>query len=159
MVCVTGVTVVWGLLISKGQTDLPAEVVVAAPVNPSPPVANNTDTGLVEVEVAPKPIAKKKKRVVSPSNPAAPAPRVASTPTGEIRVSVDSTSPFTAVEVVCPSGVRQRGYFSNGSTRVTGIPKESCSLNFKGGAPAKFSPVSGGASLKCTYSGSTMTCN
>ncbi|MFT5684204.1 MAG: serine/threonine protein kinase [Myxococcota bacterium] len=159
MVCVTGVTVVWVVLISKGDPT-PPEVVAKNPVTQPTPIAENTDTGLDEPEVVTeRVVSKKKKKRVNPNPPVVSPPKPPSTPTGEIRVSIDSAAPFTAVEVICPSGVRERGYFSNGNARVTGIPSENCSLNFKGGAPAKFSPVSGGASLKCSYSGSTMSCN
>jgi serine/threonine protein kinase len=160
MVCVTGVTVVWVVLISKPEPDTTPVVASVDPApTPSTPSSTKPDTGLAQVEADPQPVVTKKKKTTTVTTPTTTTPKPPSTPTGEIRVNIDSDAPFTAVEVLCPSGVRERGYFSNGSARVSGIPNEPCSLNFKGGAPAKFSPVRGGMSLRCTYSGSTMTCN
>jgi len=38
------------------------------------------------------------------------------------------------------------------------VPTESCVLHFKGGTPARFSPVSGGQSISCYIQGSTAVC-
>jgi hypothetical protein len=153
------VAVVWQLVWfpEETETDPTPSVIPEQPIEVAP-VAEVEDTGIDEPSTPTPP----KSQPSIPaggggkSTPSTPSPP--STPSGEIRLTLDSDIPFTAVEVLCPSGVRKRGYFSNGSTRIAGIPAEACSLNFKGGAPAKYSPVSGGVSLKCSYTGTTMLC-
>ncbi|MFT5679937.1 MAG: hypothetical protein ACI8RZ_000842 [Myxococcota bacterium] len=93
---------------------------------------------------------------------AAPAP-VAATPTtpvtgGTLSLQVNVDTMFTAVEVVCSSGFRQRSYFTDGAASFAGMPAESCTLSFKGGPPAQFTPITAG-SWSCSYSGSTMSCD
>ena len=95
--------------------------------------------------------------------PAAPttAPVVAPAPAatgGELTIQIGVDIMFTAAEVVCPSGFRQRDYFTDQAAAFTGLPAEACTLSFKGGPPAQFSPISAG-SWSCRYSGTTMRCD
>jgi hypothetical protein len=41
---------------------------------------------------------------------------------------------------------------------VSGVPQESCTVHFKGGAPASFGPVRGGQGLSCNIVGNTAVC-
>jgi len=72
---------------------------------------------------------------------------------------------LTAVEVVCPGGFRGRSPIhaaaggSMGLATVDGLPTgERCTLHFKGGQPARFSPVDAGAAILCDIIGATATC-
>jgi hypothetical protein len=40
----------------------------------------------------------------------------------------------------------------------TGVPIEACMLSFKGPIPARFQPVNGGKSLRCSVVGTTAVC-
>lgn len=64
----------------------------------------------------------------------------------------------TSLEVNCPSGFRERGRLNGTSATVPNVPQEGCTLFFKGGPPAKFSPVRGGQSLSCSIQGTTGVC-
>ena len=77
---------------------------------------------------------------------------------GDLSIQIDVDTMFTAVEVICPSGFRQRSHFADYAVTFTGLPAESCTLSFKGGPPAQFSPISAG-SWSCRYSGTTMRCD
>jgi len=70
---------------------------------------------------------------------------------------LDTRAGFTGIEVSCPSGFRQRASFSDGSATLSGLPAESCVANFKGGPPARFSPLTAGI-WRCQFTGTTMSC-
>jgi len=88
---------------------------------------------------------------------AAPAPARSSGP-GPVTVRLTDTTLATAIEVVCPSGFRNRAALSGGVGTVQNVPQESCTLLFKGGAPLKYDGVRGGQTLTCTAVGSTASC-
>lgn len=85
----------------------------------------------------------------------APAP---ATTGGDLSIQIGVDTMFTAAEVVCPGGFRQRDYFTDHAAAFTGLPAEPCTLSFKGGPPAQFSPIVAG-SWSCRYSGTTMLCD
>ena len=88
----------------------------------------------------------------APSSAPAPAPRPApAAASGTVTVSVPADQRFQAVEITCDNGFRQRGAFNGQVARVEDVPNSSCTLLFKGGAPATFRPVSGGRSYSCEF--------
>ena len=42
---------------------------------------------------------------------------------------------------------------------MANVPNESCTMFFKGGPPAQYKPVRGGASYTCKIVGTTAVCN
>ena len=62
------------------------------------------------------------------------------------------------LEVDCPSGFRERTPLSAGQGRFAYVPKEDCTLWFKGGVPAQYGPVRGGQTLDCEIVGTTAVC-
>ncbi|MBN1336731.1 MAG: serine/threonine protein kinase [Deltaproteobacteria bacterium] len=139
---------------------VPTEVAAVAPSRK----ARQQDTAEPSLPAAPPPRAATRKAASSTrtaSSASAPsAPKAAAAPRGPASLSVVLTdnSPATAVEVVCPSGFRQRVGLSGGRASVPGVPIESCTLYFKGPATAQFSPVRGGQSVSCRIQGSTAVC-
>ena len=93
--------------------------------------------------------------------PVAPEPAVISAPQvsgGTLTIRIAHGASFTAAEVICPSGYRQRAVFTNGTADLPDLPAEQCTLLFKGGPPAKFTPITAGT-WQCSYSGSTLSCS
>jgi len=96
-------------------------------------------------------------RKTNPTTVAAPA--APKTNPGTLTVKMTDQTFLTTVEVTCPSGMRQRASIGPGGTAtISNVPTETCVLHFKGGAPARFSPVSGGQSLSCYIQGTTAVC-
>ncbi|MDP6934260.1 MAG: hypothetical protein QGG40_15145, partial [Myxococcota bacterium] len=91
----------------------------------------------------------------SSSSAAARAPAVGA---GSLRITLQDPSQASKIEIVCPSGFRTRAAFAGGSATVSGVPQESCTVHFKGGAPASFGPVRGGQGLSCNIVGNTAVC-
>jgi cytoskeletal protein RodZ len=109
-------------------------------------------------EPAPSPAPKQYAKPPSSGGSSAPAPKPAVNP-GTLTVKMTDQTFLTTIEVTCPSGLRQRASISpGGSASVSNVPSETCVLHFKGGAPARFSPVSGGQSLSCYIQGTTAVC-
>jgi serine/threonine protein kinase len=158
--CAAVVTAVWvGLSATRDKDPEPVTTVPAvadAPVKR--PKARKEDTGdAPEPEPPPR-----RPQVQRPSNPKpaapAPAPKPAANP-GVLTVKMTDQTFLTTLEVTCPSGFRQRTSISpGGSASIGNVPNETCVLHFKGGAPARFSPVSGGKSLSCYIQGTTAVC-
>lgn len=97
---------------------------------------------------------------------AQPAPQAITTPepadslpaaSGNLTVHLDTRAGFTSIEVVCPSGFRQRAALIDGIASLDSLPAASCVANFKGGPPARFAPLSAGT-WRCQYTGTTMSC-
>ncbi len=66
---------------------------------------------------------------------------------------------FLAIEVRCPNGTRKRAAFSGNKATAKGIPgNEDCTLLFKGGLPAKYTPVRSGYVYTCAFKGSSADC-
>ncbi len=90
----------------------------------------------------------------------------AGAPTGDqLAVAVIDVSGGTvALELVCPSGHRDRVSLVRdaagigGTARFDQVPEESCTLHFKGGSPAQFAPVQGGQALSCNLQATTAVC-
>ena len=121
------------------------------------------DTG--EVAPAPKPKKRSSSRSGSSSRSSSSSSSSGSSaaraPTGPapLRVTMADANQATSVEVTCSSsGFRQRAAISGNTATVSNVPQESCTLHFKGGAPAKYSPVRGGQSLSCNIIGTTGVC-
>ena len=76
---------------------------------------------------------------------------------GNLTVHLDTRAGFTSIEVVCPSGFRQRAALIDGLASLDSLPAASCVANFKGGPPARFAPLSAGT-WRCQYTGTTMSC-
>ena len=89
---------------------------------------------------------------------APPAPRTTSNP-ASLTITLAGAAGISGVEVSCPSGFRDRKSISSGHVVFSGVPKEACTLFFRGAAMAKYYPVSGGQNLSCTISGTQGLCN
>ena len=77
------------------------------------------------------------------------------------RVNVVLTTPLpagTQLEVNCPDGsYRERKSPVENTATFDGVPSEECALLFKGGTPAKYSPVKYGT-YYCSLTSSTAVC-
>lgn len=102
---------------------------------------------------APAPAPKPKAKTTTPK----PAPAPSNGP-GTLTVVLADATQATAVEVVCPSGFRQRTALSGGKGSIASVPQEKCTMYFKGGAPAQFAPVNGGRTFSCSIIGTTAVC-
>lgn len=108
----------------------------------------------------------------APPPPPPPAPVVAPAPVpdttrvpegvpqGMLRVRMEGDAGHNhSVELVCPqAGYRARAPLAEGRAELNGAPVEDCTLYFKGGVPAQFSPVRGGDQLVCTLVATTAVC-
>ncbi len=137
---------------SSEPTTTTTTAVADAPVR-QPKAAKDTGEE-PEPEPQPRRTTTRKATTTAPAAPAAPK----SNP-GTLTVKMTDQTFLTTIEVTCPSGMRQRAAISpGGSATVSNVPNETCVLHFKGGAPARFSPVSGGQSLSCYIQGTTAVC-
>jgi serine/threonine protein kinase len=155
--CMAVVTAVWvGLSATKDKDPEPAVTTPAVAQAPVKKPKRREDTGDdPEPEPKPRPTVR---RPTNPSPAPAPAPAPAANP-GVLKVTMTDQTFLTTLEVTCPSGFRQRAAISpGGSVSISNVPNETCVLHFKGGAPARFSPVSGGKSLSCYIQGTTAVC-
>lgn len=102
----------------------------------------------------------------APAEPVAPASIPDTTrvpegvPQGMLRVRVEGDAGHNhSVELVCPqAGYRDRAPLAEGLAELNGAPVEDCTLYFKGGVPAQFTPVRGGEQLVCTLVATTAVC-
>lgn len=150
LVAVAVVVAVW--LIPRGKEE--------APVTPTPtptPTVVVEKTAKVEEDTAPPPVATPAPKPKAKASTPKPAPAPSSGP-GTLSVTLADASQATAIEVVCPSGFRQRSALSGGRGSIASVPQEKCTMYFKGGAPAQFAPVGGGRSLSCSIVGTTAVC-
>ncbi len=154
--CIAVVSAVW-IGLSRDKTDEVVQVpsttpaVAQVPSRPQP----QDDTG---EEPEPEPQPRPRPRSTNPSSSPAPAPKPAVNP-GTLTVKMTDQTFLTTLEITCPSGFRTRASISpGGSATISNVPTETCVLHFKGGAPARFSPVSGGQSLSCYIQGTTAVC-
>ncbi|MBN2798492.1 MAG: hypothetical protein JXX28_05030 [Deltaproteobacteria bacterium] len=164
VVAVVGVIFVPGLLSGDGEGDTEAVAAYQAGAPAGTPArAGPQDTAVEEVVVpsapssprTPRPAASAGGGASAPA--AAPKPRPTSAP-GTVTVKVAPGTPTTGVEVKCPGGFRSRGNFAADSVTITGVPQEDCSVLFKGGPPAKYTPVRGGQTLNCSFQGTSAIC-
>jgi hypothetical protein len=78
---------------------------------------------------------------------------------GTLIVAIVDASQASAVELNCSAGsYRKKMPFSGGVARFSGVPGSNCELYFKGGIPAKFTPVRAGKSYSCSIIGTTAVC-
>lgn len=155
VIALVGVAVVAAVWLKPGSDDkdtAPPPVVVTT-TEPKRVKAEPVDSGEPPPAPAPAPA-----RPRTPSAPRAPTPAPASGP-ATLTVKLADAGGANAVEVVCPSGFRQRSALSGGSGSIASVPQEKCTMYFKGGAPAQFGPVRGGQSLNCNIVGTTAVCN
>jgi len=76
---------------------------------------------------------------------------------GGVELRLEASLSYSSVEVVCPSGFRDRAPFVGGVARFADVPGASCKAVFKGGAPAKV-VVGKGDRLTCSMSGEMLRC-
>ena len=67
---------------------------------------------------------------------------------GDVTIEVAPDLLYTAVEVSCEGGFRERATFSDSVAVVTDVPAEKCRAKLKGGTPMSM-PVTGGARFLC----------
>lgn len=129
---------------------------------PDPPVATATPAPIAEPEpekdTAPPPAPVEKPKPKPKATTPKPTPAPSKGP-ATLTVALKDASQATSVEVVCPSGFRQRSALAGGRGSIASVPQEDCTLYFKGGAPAQYKPVRGGQSLSCSIQGTTGLCN
>lgn len=120
--------------------------------------ASREDTGFTP---PPQPVRRRTSKASSspsraPSTSAPAAPKVGG---GSVIVKLTDASQARAVELICGAGsYRKRQPFAAGVTKFGGVPGGQCTLYFKGGIPAKFTPVSRGRSYNCSIIGQTAVC-
>jgi hypothetical protein len=114
----------------------------------------------------PKVAARPASPVASPKAPPVAAGPVA----GDVLLVEVTDSPgVSGLELSCPGGYRQRqsviplagpsGVAGNyGPAKFRYVPKEPCTLYFKGVKPARFDPVTAGTSLRCHLVSTTAVC-
>jgi hypothetical protein len=132
--------------------------------NDNPPKAKRpvqaADTGdAAEEEPKPKPIRSRRRSTPTQPGGGSPAPPPKKKPTGgTLTVKLSDPSVSQWVYITCPGGFAGRGSFSGGTAKVVGVPPESCTVNFKGGSPAKHVGVSGGQTVTCSPQGNIGNC-
>ena len=62
------------------------------------------------------------------------------------------------LEVNCASGYRARADVLENTAVFDGVPSEDCTLHFKGGAPARYRPITAGTWM-CNLAGSVAVCS
>src|SRR5690606_29873520 len=76
----------------------------------------------------------------------------------ELIVVLDRGFSHNQLELTCPSGLRERADVASMQARFKGVPSDTeCVLNFKGGPPMRFNPVTTGVYL-CHLVGTTPVC-
>ena len=121
--------------------------------------ASREDTGFTP---PPQPV---RRRSATSSSSRSSRPAASTAPTGpkvgggSVMVKLTDASQARAVELICGAGsYRKRQSFTAGVTKFGGVPGGQCTLYFKGGIPAKFTPVSRGRSYSCSIIGQTAVC-
>ncbi|NCG19672.1 MAG: hypothetical protein GWP91_11750 [Rhodobacterales bacterium] len=157
-VLVTLVVVVFFVSQQKDEGSTAAVTQVAAPAAAVAVV----DTGRDDPPI-PVPVPKARPRPAA--NPAPPSPRPAPAPPpapvgpANAVIIIPASEPFTGVDIKCPnSGFRERVNFVSGTATVPNVPMEECTVNFKGGPPAK-NVIRGGQTKNCTFPGGSAVCN
>ena len=125
---------------------------------------NNTRSKTVDTggPTAPPPVARRPARSSAPAR--APAQRsttsrAGSAGRGTVIIKLPDSTQASAAELVCTAGAyRLRKPFSSGVASFSGVPGGACTVFFKGGIPAKFSPVTAGRSYTCNIMGITAVC-
>ena len=76
---------------------------------------------------------------------------------GRVNIILTGTYDTAFLELGCPNGYRTRGDIADNTATFNGVPKGDCDLQFKGGAPARFRPISPGSD-RCSLTGPTAVC-
>lgn len=162
LVCLAVLALVF---IGIGKDDSSADAVAQETTSPPPRVErerrNLDDTGIK----APPPV-RPTKRPPRKSSGAGTGggtgggkPRAPSVGGGTVIIKLNDTSQSSGAELVCTAGsYRKRNSFSGGVATFGSVPGGVCTLYFKGGIPAKFSPVTRGRSYNCSIIGTTAVC-
>lgn len=141
-----------------GDEEASTKSEVVAQVSSKSKPAKNIDTG---GPVKPPPVTRRASRPSPAPGPAAARPRTSapSAGRGSVIVKLPDSAQSSGVELVCASGAyRLRKSFAGGVASFSGVPGGSCTLYFKGGIPAKFTPVTAGRSYTCNIIGTTAVC-
>lgn len=77
---------------------------------------------------------------------------------GRINVILPGLHKGAQVEIQCPDGWRGRGELIENTATIEGVPDDKCTLNLKGGVPARFSPITWGT-WYCQLTGTTAVCS
>lgn len=144
--------VAWGVWSAEETPDQPvASISPALQAAPAPAVRVEDTAAPPEPPKPPEPA----KRPAQASSSPKPAPR----PTGPApaTIQIPADQPFTSIEVTCPSGFRARAPFEGGRATVRDVPREDCTVHFKGGPPAR-NRISGGQTKTCTFPNAQAVC-
>ena len=139
----------------------PSETVASTSTTKSTTRSKPVDTG--GPPSPPPPVTRRPQRTTRPTTTSTPrsTPRssASSAGRGTVIVKLPDSTQSSAVELVCASGAyRLRKSFAGGVANFGGVPGGSCTLYFKGGIPAKFTPVTAGRSYTCNIIGTTAVC-
>jgi len=77
---------------------------------------------------------------------------------GRVNIILAPSVVANAIELTCPSGFRNRAMVERRTAIFDGVPKEDCTMMFKGGPPLRYQPLNWGT-YTCQISGSTVLCN
>ena len=77
---------------------------------------------------------------------------------GRVNVVVPNLQPGATLELTCPDGYRKRASVEQNTAIFEGVPDDRCTVLFKGGVPARYSPISEGT-WYCQISGVTAVCS
>jgi serine/threonine protein kinase len=131
-----------------------SEVVTQTSTKSKP--VKNIDTG---GPAKPPPVTRRPSRPAPGPAAARPQSSASSAGRGSVIVKLPDSAQSSGVELVCASGAyRLRKSFAGGVASFSGVPGGSCTLYFKGGIPAKFTPVTAGRSYTCNIIGTTAVC-
>ncbi len=77
---------------------------------------------------------------------------------GRINVILPGLPPSASLEITCPDGWRNRAPVTENTATFEGVPDDQCTLQVKGGVPARFSPITWGT-WYCRLAGTTAVCS
>ena len=77
---------------------------------------------------------------------------------GRINVILPGMHKGAAVEITCPDGWRGRSELVENTATIEGVPDDRCTMNVKGGVPARFDPITWGTWF-CQLTGTTAVCS
>ncbi len=77
---------------------------------------------------------------------------------GRLNVVTTGLPESTTLELKCPNGHRERASIKVNTASFYNVPKEACTLYFKGGVPAKYNPLNWGT-YYCALSDTTAVCS
>lgn len=148
----------WGVWSAEEKNAQASGALVPAPPPPAAPARAARDTGGPE---RPAPPPEPKPRPAAPSAPSTPSapkppPKPATGP-APATIQIPPDQPFTSIEVTCPSGYRARATFEGGRATLRDVPREDCTVHFKGGPPAR-NRISGGQTKTCTFPNAQAVC-